>query len=644
MAINLTFPDGSAHEFADGTTGAEVAASIGRRLAEAAVVASLDGVLLDLSRPLPGDGEFAVVTDTSDEGRAVIRHSSAHVLAQAVLDLYPGAAFAIGPPIEDGFYYDFDIGRAFHPDDLEAIEARMHEIIAEDQPFERQVVATAEARELFAGQPFKTEIIDGVDEAQGAGAEEVSLYRNLDFVDLCRGPHLPSTGRIKAVKLLRSSGSYWRGDEKNPQLQRIYGTAWETPQAMADYLDRVEQARLRDHRKLGHDLDLFSSPPELGQGLAVWHPNGGMLRKVMEDYSRRLHSEYGFDFVVSPQLAKEELWETSGHLGWYADNMYPAVVVDEGERYRVKPMNCPFHVLIYRSAARSYRRLPMRLSELGAVYRYERSGTLQGLLRVRGLTQDDSHTFCTREQLASELERHLDFVLTLFADFGFEEIEAELSTRDEDKWMGDLDLWDEATKLLRLTLEKRGVDYRVGEGEAAFYGPKIDVHVKDALGRRWQCSTIQLDFSTPQRFDLEYTTPENTKAQPVMIHCAKFGAVERFVAVLVEHYAGAFPAWLSPIQATVIPVADRHDGYAAEVESLLRRAGLRVELDLSDQSLGEKVRRAITDKHPAVIVVGDRDVEAGSVGLRLRGDDAERRGVPVDEALSELAALCAPPR
>jgi len=644
LSIKLTFPDGTIHEFADGTTGAEVAASIGRSLATAAVVVSLDGVLLDLGRPLPGDGAFAVVTDTTDEGRAVIRHSSAHVLAQAVLDLYPGASFAIGPPIQDGFYYDFDIGRGFVTEDLEAIEARMHQIIAEDQPFRRQVIPTGEARELFADQPFKTEIIDGVDESQGAGSTEVSIYRNLDFVDLCRGPHVPSTGRIREVKLLRSSGSYWRGDERNPQLQRIYGTAWESPKALAGYLDRIEQARLRDHRRIGHELDLFSSPPELGGGLNLWHPKGGMLRKVMEDYSRRIHQQYGFDFVVTPHLAKEHLWETSGHLDFYAENMYPRMELDAEEGYRVKPMNCPFHVLIYRSSARSYRELPIRLSELGGVYRYERSGTVQGLLRVRGMTQDDSHTFCTREQLADELAMHLDFVLTVFADFGFEDIEAELSTRDPDKWMGEPDLWDEATELLRESLEARQVVYEVGEGEAAFYGPKIDVHVRDALGRRWQISTIQLDFNLPNAFELEYTTPDNDRAQPVMIHCAKFGAIERFVGVMIEHYAGALPAWVSPVQATVIPVADRHDGYASSVADRIRGEGMRVEVDVSGESLGEKVRRAITHKHPAVIVVGDRDVEGETVGLRLRGESEERRGVPVAEAVSELGTLCAPPR
>ncbi|MDQ3783074.1 MAG: threonine--tRNA ligase [Actinomycetota bacterium] len=644
MPIKLTFPDGTVNEFPAGTSGGDVAAFIGRSLTKAAVAVSLDGELLDLSRSLPGDGSFAVITDTTDQGRSVIRHSAAHVLAQAVLDLYPGASFAIGPAIEDGFYYDFDIGRGFVPEDLEAIEARMTGIIAEDQPFHRDTIAAAEAKALFADQPFKIEIIEGVDVAEGAGGTEVSVYRNLGFVDLCRGPHLPSTGRIKAVKLLRSAGSYWRGDENKPQLQRIYGTAWESQQALTDHLERIEQARLRDHRRLGHELDLFSSPPELGPGLSLWHPKGGLLRKVIDDYSRRIHQHYGFDFVVTPHVAKEQLWAISGHLDFYADNMYPPMELDGEEAYRVKPMNCPFHVLIYRSSARSYRQLPLRLSELGAVYRYERSGTLQGLLRVRGMVQDDSHSFCRRDQLADELDRHLDFVLTMFSDLGFDDVEAELSTRDPGKWMGELDLWDEATEALRATLDKRQIAYDIGEGEAAFYGPKIDVHVRDALGRRWQCSTIQLDFNFPEAFDLGYATADNDRARPVMIHCAKLGSMERFIAVMIEHYAGAMPPWMSPVQATVVPVADRHDAYAAAVVERLRAEPIRAEADLSDESLGEKVRRAITHKHPAVIVVGDRDVEAGTVGLRLRGESEERRGVPLADAVAELAALCAPPR
>jgi threonyl-tRNA synthetase len=573
-----------------------------------------------------------------------MRHSAAHVLAQAVLDLYPGAKFAIGPPIEDGFYYDFDVAEPFTPDDLERIEARMLEIIAADQPFVREVIAAKSASEMFADQPYKLEIITGVDEEEGAGGTEVSVYRNLEFTDLCRGPHVLSTGRLTAVKLLRSAGAYWRGDENKQQLQRIYGTAWESKKELEAYLNRREEAARRDHRKLGRELDLYSFPPDLGSGLAIWHPNGGMLRKVVEDYSRQIHGDFGFVYVNSPHLANAKLWETSGHLDFYAENMYPGMELDGSEQYRVKPMNCPFHVLVYKSQARSYRELPLRLSELGAVYRYERSGVLHGLLRVRGLTMDDSHTFCTREQVADELARHLDFVLTLLGEFGFTDFEADLSTRPEEKWVGEIELWDIATEALRDALVKAEVPFQVAEGEGAFYGPKIDVHIRDAIGRRWQMSTIQVDFSLPERFELEYASSGNDRERPVMIHSAKFGSVERFIGVLVEHYAGAFPGWLSPVQATVVPVADRHNDYAAEVAATLGDAGLRIHVDTTDETVGEKIRRAITQKHPAVLVVGDNDVERRSVGLRLRGDDTERRGVPLDAAVEELSEAFAAPR
>jgi len=644
VPVNLTLPDGSVREYADGVTGAEVAAGIGPGLAKAAVAIKLDGTALDLDRPLEHDGAVEIVTENTEAGRHIMRHSAAHVMAQAVLDLYPGAKFAIGPPIEDGFYYDFDVEEPFAPDDLDRIEARVAEIIAEDQPFERDVIAATEAETVFADQPYKLEIIRGVDEAEGAAGSEVSVYRNVDFVDLCRGPHVPSTGRLAAVKLLRSAGAYWRGDENNPQLQRIYGTAWESKKELEAYLNRQEEAAKRDHRRLGRELDLYSFPPELGSGLAVWHPNGGMLRRVIEDYSRQIHEDYDFLFVNSPHVAKARLWEISGHLDFYAENMYPAMELDGGEQYRVKPMNCPFHVLIYKSQARSYRELPMRLSELGAVYRYERSGVLHGLLRVRGLTMDDSHTFCTREQLPEELGKHLNFVLTLLGEFGFDDFEADLSTRPKDKWVGDLDLWDIATESLRSALVEAGVPFQVAEGEGAFYGPKIDVHIRDAIGRRWQMSTVQVDFGMPERFELEYTTSNNDRERPVMIHAAKFGSVERFIGVLVEHYAGAFPGWLAPVQLTVVPVADRHLGYAADVAGALGDRGVRVVIDESDETVGEKIRRAITHKHPAVVVVGDNDVENRSVGVRLRGDDNERRGVPLAEAVDELADTFAPPR
>ncbi len=626
----------------DGVTGLEVAEAIGPRLARAAVAIQLDGELLDLNRPLSTGGKVALITENTDAGRHVLRHSAAHVMAQAVLGLFPGSTFAIGPAIEDGFYYDFDIGRPFTPDDLEAIEARMSKIIAEDQPFERQALGRAEALELFADHPFKREIIESVDETEVSGGEAVTVYRNNEFVDLCRGPHLPSTGRLKAFRLLRSAGAYWRGDENRPQLQRIYGTAWESKQALDEHLHRLEEAERRDHRKLGPELDLFSFPRELGAGLVVWHPKGGMVRKLIEDHSRRLHERYGFEFVFSPHLAKEVLWSTSGHLDYYAENMYPPMEMDGSDNYRVKPMNCPFHVLIYKSRGRSYRDLPLRLSELGGVYRYERSGVIHGTLRARGFTQDDSHTFCTPEQLDSELALHLEFVITWLRDFGFTEFEADLSTRP-DKSVGRVELWEKAEKSLARVLEEARIDYRVAEGEGAFYGPKIDVHVKDAIGRRWQMSTIQVDFSLPERFDIDYTAAGNESERPVMIHCAKAGSIERFMGVLTEHYAGAFPVWLAPVQATIVPVADRHLAYGGEVRDRLRRAGLRVELDTSDESVGEKIRRAITHKHPFVLVVGDRDVEAGTAGVRRYGEEAERRGLALDDVIDEMSKEARPP-
>ena len=642
MNIQLTLPDKTISVHTSGTTGRQVAHSIGRRLAAAAVAVSVDGVALDLDRPIEAGGRFAVITGASEEGRNVMRHSAAHVLAQAVLNLFEGSTFAIGPPITDGFYYDFDIGRPFTPDDLTAIETEMERIIAADQAFVREQMSIEAGLELFHGHPYKIEIIRSVDPSEVESPDAVSVYRNGAFVDLCRGPHVPSTGYVKAVKLLRTAGAYWRGDEGRPQLQRIYGTAWENRKALRAYIHRIEEAARRDHRKLGRELDLFSFPDELGPGLAVWHPKGGMLRRQVEAYSRRLHESYGFDFVNSPHLAKADLWNTSGHLDFYAENMYPGLEMDQREEYRVKPMNCPFHVLIYRSSARSYRDLPMRLSELGAVYRYERSGAVHGLLRARGFTQDDSHTFCTRTQLPSELLLHLDFVLRLLRDFGFEEFEAELSTRPEDKWVGDLGLWELAERALADALVHAGVPHTVAAGEGAFYGPKIDVHVSDAIGRRWQMSTIQVDFSLPERFGLEYVTSQDTRERPVMVHSAKFGSVERFVGVLIEHYAGAVPMWLAPVQATVIPVADRHEGYATEVAGLLVRRGLRVEQETGPGKLGEKVRRAITSKVPAVVVVGDDDVTNRTVGVRM-GKQRDRRGISLEEAVEQLVVAARAP-
>ena len=643
MPLELRYSDGTTVEHPDGATGIQVAESIGPGLAKAAVAVKLDGDLRDLSRPLDHGGEFAVVTLDTDEGIDILRHSSAHVLAQAVLDLFEGSTFAIGPPIEDGFYYDFKVDRPFTPEDLERVESRMKAIIDEDQHFERVAMSRDEALAMFASHPFKTEIIEAVEPSEVTPGEDVTVYRNLDFVDLCRGPHLPSTGRIPAVKLLRSSGAYWRGDEKRDQLQRIYGTAWPSARELDAYLHRLEEAEKRDHRRLGTELDLYSFPPELGSGLAVWHPKGGMLRKLIEDHSRELHERFGFDFVFTPHLAKSDLWATSGHLDYYVENMFPGMELDNDQEYRVKPMNCPFHILVYKSHPRSYRDLPMRLSELGAVYRYEKSGVVHGLLRARGFTQDDSHTFCTEDQLAAELALHLDFVLTWLRDAGFTEFDAELSTQPVKAPPGEQDRWDFAEKALAESLAESGVSYKVAVGEGAFYGPKIDMHVKDAIGRRWQLSTIQLDFLLPGRFELEYAAPGNVFERPYMIHCAKAGSMERFMGVLIEHHAGALPMWLAPVQVSIIPVADRHQEYAETVAARLRDGRLRVELDLSDDTVGDKIRKALTLKHPAVIVVGDDDVAGSTVGLRLYGEERDTRGVALIEATNRLVEMARVP-
>ena len=640
--ITVSLPDGSPLELPDGATGLDAARAIGARLAKAAVAVVVDGHQRDLSRELPDGATLSVITEDTEAGRHVLRHSAAHVMAQAVLDLFEGATFAIGPSITDGFYYDFDIGRAFTPEDVERIESRMDEIVAEDQPFERVELSKAEALEVFGDHPFKIEIIESVEESEGAGGDVVTVYENLEFRDLCRGPHVPSTGRLPAFKLLRTAGAYWRGDENRPQLQRIYGTAWESRRTQDAYLDRLEEARKRDHRKLGTELDLFSFPAELGSGLAVWHPKGALIRTIMEDYSRRTHMSHDYQIVATPHIARSHLWETSGHLEFYAEGMYPPMELDGGDEYRLKPMNCPFHILIYRSRSRSYRELPMRLFELGTVYRHERSGVVHGMLRARGFTMDDSHIFCAESQLGDELKNLLDFVLMVLRDFGFDESEADLSTKP-DKYVGADNLWDKATEALRVAVEDAGLPYEVAEGEGAFYGPKIDIHVRDAIGRRWQVSTLQVDFAQPDNFSLDYTSTDNTRERPVMIHRALMGSIERFFAVLLEHYGGALPGWLSPVQATIAPVADRHLDYAREVAASFEDVGLRVEVDDHDDTVGEKIRKALTMKHPAVLVVGDDDIEADTAGFRLRGSE-ERRGVPLAEIRHDLVEFCKAPR
>ncbi|HEX2275101.1 MAG TPA: threonine--tRNA ligase [Acidimicrobiales bacterium] len=636
--IEVTLSDGSARRLPEGATAADLAASIGRRLAEAAVAARVDGTEIDLTSPLPDGASVAIVTADSDEGRAVLRHSTAHVLAQAVCDLFPGAKYAIGPPVEDGFYYDFDLpgGAHFTEDDLVRIEARMREIVAENQPFVREELSRDEGLARFADQPFKVEIIEGVDPGEGAGGSVVSTHRNDGWVDLCRGPHVPSTSRLGAFKLMRVAGAYWRGDERRPMLQRIYGTAWESPKALAEHLHRLEEAERRDHRRLGPELDLFSFPDELGAGLAVWHPNGAMVRRLMEEFSRTEHETSGYQFVYSPHLARSDLWEISGHLGFYADAMYPPFEL-EGAAYYPKPMNCPFHLVVFRSRLRSYRELPLRLFEFGTVYRYERSGVIHGLLRTRGFTQDDSHIFCTPEQLVPELGSLLDFVVRMLRTFGFESFTAEISTRPAEKSVGSDEDWAMATDALFEAIRASGLEYRVAEGEGAFYGPKIDIHVRDAIGRPWQLSTLQVDFQMPQRFDLGYVGPDNARHRPIMIHRALFGSIERFFGILVEHYAGAFPVWLAPVQARVLGVRDDHDGYAGAVVGRLREQGFRVDHVPADEPLGARIRKAKLEKLPYVLVVGDDDMAAGTVGVNPRGGEVER-GVPVEAFAERLAA------
>ncbi len=637
--LHLTLPDGTELDLPDGATGGDAAAAIGPRLAKAALAVTVDGAGHDLAACLPETGELRVVTAASDEGRELLRHSTAHVLAQAVCDLFPGARYAIGPPVEDGFYYDFDVETPFDEDDLARIEVRMREIVAADQAFVREDVPIAEGLDVFSDQPYKREIIEGVDEAEGAGGAGVSLYRNDRFVDLCRGPHVPSTGRLGHFKLMRVAGAYWRGDERRPQLQRIYGTAWESRAALDEHIERLEEAKKRDHRKLGVDLDLFSFPEDVGPGLAVWHPKGGLVRRIMEEDSRRRHEEAGYEFVVSPHLAKADLFEISGHLQWYEEGMYPPMEL-EGVTYYPKPMNCPFHVLIFKSRTRSYRELPLRLFEFGTVYRYERSGVLHGLTRVRGLTQDDSHIFCTREQIVPELESLLGFVLSVLRRYGLTDFEANLSTRPE-KYVGDPADWDAATDALRQALESQNLAYEVDEGGGAFYAPKIDIHVRDAIGRRWQLSTLQVDFQLPQRFDLRYAGGDNKEHRPYMIHRALFGAIERFFAILLEHYAGALPVWLAPVQAVVVPVADRHAPHAEKVAAELAAVGARVDVDGSDETVGAKLRHAHLQKVPYAVVVGDRDVEADTVGIKTReGDD--RRDVPLAEFVASLVPELVP--
>jgi threonyl-tRNA synthetase len=574
-----------------------------------------------------------------------IRHSAAHVMAQAVMEMFPGEAkIAIGPPIADGFYYDFDLPRPLTPEDLETLERRMREIISEDHVFEREVLSAEEASSQFADQPYKIELIEGLE--QGGMDEygepitekpEISIYKHDTFTDLCRGPHLERTSRINpdAMKLLNVAGAYWRGDENKPMLQRIYGTAWATADELEQYLWKLEEARKRDHRKLGRELDLYSVNEQIGAGLILWHPKGGMVRKLSEDFLRDEHEKGGYEFVYSPHIGKSSLWETSGHLDWYSEGMYAPLEI-EGQKYYLKPMNCPFHVHIFKSRIRSYRDLPMRFAEWGTVYRFERSGVLHGLMRVRGFTQDDAHLFCRPDQMPAEIDRVLQFSLDILRAFGFEEFHAYLATRNPDKAAGEEEQWAAPTEALREALERAEVPYQVDEGEATFYGPKIDLKLRDALDREWQLTTIQFDFTLPERFDLSYVGEDGKEHQPYMIHRALVGSMERFMGALIEHHAGAFPVWLAPVQAMLIPIADRHFDYAYEVADRLKEAGLRIEVDARGERMNAKIRDAQMQKIPYMLVIGDREVEAEQVAVRLRnGDD---RGAMSEAAFLDLAS------
>ncbi|MQY09753.1 threonine--tRNA ligase [Actinomadura macrotermitis] len=642
LRINL---DGSDRVVPAGTTAGQALDADGRTV----IAARVDGELRDLEYPVADGERIEPVEIGSVDGRAIMRHSAAHVMAQAVQELFPEAKLGIGPPVENGFYYDFDVAEPFTPDDLKRIEKRMREIVKQGQRFARRVVSDDEARAELAGEPYKLELIglkgaassdDGADVEVGAG--ELTIYDNLDaksgelqWKDLCRGPHLPTTRVIPAFKLMRTGGAYWRGSEKNPQLQRIYGTAWESRERQDEHLKMLEEAEKRDHRKLGAELDLFSFPNQIGSGLAVFHPKGGVVRRVMEDYSRRRHEEEGYEFVNTPHITKGHLFETSGHLGWYKDDMFPAMEVD-GADYYLKPMNCPMHNLIFDARGRSYRELPLRLFEFGSVYRFEKSGVVHGLTRVRGMTQDDAHIYCTREQMGGEIKSLLRFVLGLLRDYGLNEFYLELSTRDDsEKFIGSAENWETATEALREAAVETGLDLVPDPGGAAFYGPKISVQARDAIGRTWQLSTIQVDFNQPERFGLEYQAADGTRQRPVMIHRALFGSIERFFGVLLEHYAGAMPPWLAPVQVTGIPIGDAHVPHLERIAGLLRARGIRVEVDTSADRMQKKIRNAQKQKVPFMLLAGDEDVAKDAVSFRYRSGE-QKNGVSIEEAVEEI--------
>ncbi len=644
-------------EVPEGTTAAELFPD------RSIVVARVGGELKDLSYVVADGDELEPVAVDTEDGRSVLRHSTAHVLAQAVQQLFPEAKLGIGPPIRDGFYYDFDVARPFTPEDLAALEKRMQEIVKSGQRFSRRVVTEEAARAELAHEPYKLELIGlkagstegDLDDVMEVGGTELTIYDNLDnktgersWCDLCRGPHVPTTRVIPAFKLMRSAAAYWRGSEKNPMLQRIYGTAWESRDALKAHLAFLEEAEKRDHRRLGTELDLFSFPEQIGSGLAVFHPKGGVVRRAMEDYSRKRHEQAGYEFVNTPHLTKASLFETSGHLDWYSEGMYPPMELDAeygpdgevrrpGQKYYMKPMNCPMHNLIFDARGRSYRELPLRLFEFGTVYRYEKSGVVHGLTRARGFTQDDAHIYCTLDQMPGELDSLLTFVLGLLRDYGLDDFYLELSTKDPVKFVGTDDDWERATDTLRAAAERQGLELVLDPGGAAFYGPKISVQARDAIGRTWQMSTIQVDFNLPERFGLEYTAADGSRQRPVMIHRALFGSIERFFAVLLEHYAGSFPAWLAPVQVVGIPITDGHVDYLRGVAAQLRERGIRVEVDTSDDRMQKKIRNAQKQKVPYMLIAGDDDVAAGAVSFRYR-DGTQNNGVSVADAVAEIVA------
>ena len=637
-SIHVKLPDGSVKEVPKGTTALDIAKSIGQRLADATLVAKTNGDLIDVTRPLEKDTDLRLLTDRDPEALEVYRHSSAHLLAAAVLELFPETKLGHGPPTDTGFFYDFYRPTPFTPEDLQKIEKKMQELVQQDIPYAREFLPRNEGLEKFKGEGdfMKCHFIEQFTKPD----EKISIYKTGKFLDFCRGPHIPSTGKIKAFKLLNIAGAYWLGDEKNPQLQRIYGTSFFSKKDLDDFINKQEEAKKRDHRVLGQQLDLFSIQELAGPGLIFWHPKGGIIRKEMEDWMRDQYLKRGYSLVYTPHVARRQLWQTSGHEGYYASNMFDVMELDDAE-YRMKPMNCPFHILIYKDSLKSYRDLPVRLGELGTVYRYERSGVMHGLLRVRGFTQDDAHIFCTPEQIEKEIADCVEFARDVLKDFGFDKFQTELSTwnpADRRNFVGSDEQWNGATHSLEKVLKELNIEYTTIPGEAAFYGPKIDIKLVDAIGRLWQLSTVQFDFNLPQRFGLEYVAEDGSRKQPVMVHRALYGSVERFFGVLIEHYAGAFPVWLSPVQAVMIPISERHAEYANKIAAQLKAVGVRVHVDARNEKMNAKIREHAMQKVPFLLVVGDKEAEAGKVNVRTRGKE-KTEDLPAAEFVAKIKGL-----